>query len=145
MDTSIRRPFHIVGLIFASLLTGMVLYVSLDVVSRRSGLCTIFCLGLGTEVIATLIFLPLFILEDVIKAKKLTLNKFVHRRISVGLHMSSAILAILGALVPLIWGEIFLVSMMLTIHAATLLALACAYALISDRILRSASKGSHIS
>lgn len=134
MNTPIRRPICIIGLAVTLILISLVLYVSIDVVTRRPDLAPIFRLGLEAEVVATLFFLPAFILEGAVKAKKLTLPKSAHRRISGGLRRFSFILAILGALVPFLQGEIFLTSMVLVIHPATLLALVCIYALITNRI-----------
>lgn len=133
MDTSTRRPFCITGLAVALILIGLVLYVSIDVINCRPDLAPIFRLGLETEVVATLFFLPAFILEDAVKVKKLTIPKSAHRRISGGLRRFSLILAILGALAPFLQGEIFLTSMVFVIHPATLLALVCIYTLITNR------------
>ena len=142
MDTRISRSFQLVGLAIAAILLGSVLYVSFDVISYNPCLRPVFLAGLYAEIIATLAVLPLLILEDVVKAKKLTLPKFVRFRISRGLWGFSLILAILGAAFPYIHQEdLFLTSMVFVAYPATLLALVCLYGLISSLVLRQTDKG----
>ena len=136
MDIRISRSFQLVGLAVAAILLGSVLYVSFDVVSYNLDLRPVFLAGLFAEVIATLIILPLLIIEDAIKAKKLTLQKFIQSRISRGLWLFSFILAVLGAACPYFYREdLFLTSMVFTVYPAALLALVCLYGLISSFIL----------
>ena len=136
MDIRISRSFQLVGLAVAAILLGSVLYVSFDVVSYNLDLRPVFLTGLFAEIIATIIILPLLI-EDAIKAKKLTLQKFIQSRISRGLWLFSFILAVLGAACPYFYREdLFLTSMVFTVYPAALLALVCLYGLISSFILR---------
>ena len=137
MDIRISRSFQLVGLAVAAILLGSVLYVSFDVVSYNLDLRPVFLTGLFAEIIATIIILPLLIIEDAIKAKKLTLQKFIQSRISRGLWLFSFILAVLGAAYPYFDREdLFLTSMVFTVYPAALLALVCLYGLISSFILR---------
>ena len=143
MNIPARRFFHLAhlaGLIVTGALIGLILFVAFDLARHRPDLGPIIRLGFETEIAASLLFLPTFLLEDAVKAKKLILDEFVRFRISGGLRALSVILAILGAACFFAQKEIILTSMMLAFHAATLLALVCAYGLISNFIAHLSTK-----
>lgn len=136
MFTPVHRPFYLVGPAFSCALAGMILYVSPFTFRADLALQHRFWVSFSAEVIAVLIFLPTLIIDDAIKAGKLTLPKRIKRRLSDATYLISFVLAILGAISLYEEGENFLMIMMLSLYPSLLLGLVCIYALIGSFIFR---------